>query len=254
MKIYNAYLKRITMSPLLYVSILGVFAICCFGMSSQSGHPGGVIFMYDVMLDISSYRKLIMLFATLPFGTVYCREWNEKNANYIICRSSVARHLSAYILFQFITAFLVAFMGIILSVAVFCINGKLFISNPNPYTDTFGQLMNENDVLLYLFFRSYHYSFSIAVWALAGTAMSSIFLNPYIAICSPLVFSYVLEMITIENSFLPDLWHLSLSYTEVSDNPFIASAFITIIFSVLGAVFAAVFWNQAKRRVQNVIS
>lgn len=254
MKIYIAYLKRIVTSPLLYVSILGVFVICCFGMSSQSGHPCGVIFMYDVMLDLSSYRKLIMLFAALPFGTVYCREWNEKSANYIICRSSAAKHLSAYILFQFITSFLVTFIGMILSAAVFCINGKLFISNPNPYTDAFGKLINDNYVLLYLFFRSYHYSFSIAVWALAGTAMSSIFLNPYIAICSPLVFSYVLEMITIENSFLPDLWHLSLSYTEVSDNPFVASAFITIIFSVLGAVFAAVFWNRAKRRIQNVIS
>ncbi len=254
MKIYIAYLKRIVTSPLLYVSILGVFAICCFGMSSQSDHPGGVIFMYDVMLDISSYRKLMMLFATLPFGAVYCREWNEKTANYIICRSSVTKHLSAYILFQFITAFLVTFIGILLSVAAFCIDGTLFISNPNAYTDAFGQLMNEKYVLLYLLFRTYHYSFSIAVWALSGIAMSSVFLNPYIAICSPLVFSYVLEMITIENSFMPDLWHLSLSYTEVSTNPFIASAFITIIFSVLGMIFGAFFWNLAKRRVQNVIS
>lgn len=106
MKIYNAYLKRITMSPLLYVSILGVFAICCFGMSSQSGHPGGVIFMYDVMLDISSYRKLIMLFATLPFGTVYCREWNEKKCelyylSFVRCKAFISVYsVSVYYCFS----------------------------------------------------------------------------------------------------------------------------------------------------------
>ena len=106
---------------------------------------------------------------------------------------------------------------------------------------------------LYLFFRTFHYAYSIAVWSLSGLAMSACFLNAYLAVCAPLVFSYVLEMITIESKFLPNLWYLSLSYTDVSSNPWLASAYIILVFSCLGIVFAFVFWQIAKRRVQDVI-
>ena len=103
------------------------------------------------------------------------------------------------------------------------------------------------------FFRTFHYAYSIAVWSLSGLAMSACFLNAYLAVCAPLVFSYVLEMITIESKFLPNLWYLSLSYTDVSSNPWLASAYIILVFSCLGIVFAFVFWQIAKRRVQDVI-
>ena len=106
---------------------------------------------------------------------------------------------------------------------------------------------------LYLFFRTFHYAYSIAVWALSGLAMSACFLIAYLAVCAPLVFSYVLEMITIESKFLPNLWYLSLSFTDFSSNPWLASAYIILVFSCLGIVFSLVFRQIAKRRVQDVI-
>ena len=77
--------------------------------------------------------------------------------------------------------------------------------------------------------------------------------TPQIEMLTPLVFSYVLEMITIESNFLPNLWHLSLSYTDFSSNPWLSSAYIILVFTCLGIVFSFVFWQIAKRRVQDVI-
>ena len=252
MQIFISYIKRLLLSPLFYLAIVMVGVICWFGMQEENARPG-VIYAFDLMLDISSYRKLMMLFATIPFGTVYCRERNTKMANFILYRSSLSKHLSVYLVMQFVSSFLIVFLGILLCIGLFCIRGTLYCYDGNDYTGTFGVLLNEKDVGLYLFFRTFHYAYSIAVWSLSGLAMSACFLNAYLAVCAPLVFSYVLEMITIESKFLPILWYLSLSYTDVSSNPWLASAYIILVFSCLGIVFAFVFWQIAKRRVQDVI-
>ena len=72
MQIFFSYIKRLLLSPLFYLAIVMVSVICWFGMQEENARPG-VIYAFDLMLDISSYRKLMMLFATIPFGTVYCK-------------------------------------------------------------------------------------------------------------------------------------------------------------------------------------
>ena len=103
MQIFISYIKRLLLSPLFYLAIVMVGVICWFGMQEENARPG-VIYAFDLMLDISSYRKLMMLFATIPFGTVYCRERNTKMANFILYRSSLSKHLSVYLVMQFVSS------------------------------------------------------------------------------------------------------------------------------------------------------
>ena len=65
MQIFISYIKRLLLSPLFYLAIVMVGVICWFGMQEENARPG-VIYAFDLMLDISSYRKLMMLFATIP--------------------------------------------------------------------------------------------------------------------------------------------------------------------------------------------
>ena len=64
MQIFFSYIKRLLLSPLFYLAIVMVSVICWFGMQEENARPG-VIYAFDLMLDISSYRKLMMLFATI---------------------------------------------------------------------------------------------------------------------------------------------------------------------------------------------
>lgn len=118
MQIFFSYIKRLLLSPLFYLAIVMVSVICWFGMQEENARPG-VIYAFDLMLDISSYRKLMMLFATIPFGTVYCRERNTKMANFILYRSSLSKHLSVYLVMQFVSSFLIVFLGILLCIGLF---------------------------------------------------------------------------------------------------------------------------------------
>ena len=137
MQIFISYIKRLLLSPLFYLAIVMVGVICWFGMQEENARPG-VIYAFDLMLDISSYRKLMMLFATIPFGTVYCRERNTKMANFILYRSSLSKHLSVYLVMQFVSSFLIVFLGILLCIGLFCIRGTLYCYDGNDYTGTFG--------------------------------------------------------------------------------------------------------------------
>lgn len=252
MRIFTAYWKQIVSSPMTYFSILCISAVCFFGMSSQT--PSfGVIYAFDVMLDLSSYRKLMMLFASLPFISRFAQEWNAGASNQIIARTTPRKYIFAHIFTGFLTAFLTVFLGILLCVGLFCVKNPLYLDYGNTYDGAIMQLLTEKNVGLFLLFRTFHYSFSIAVWGLSGLAISSVFLNSFIAICAPLVFSYTLELLTIESVFLPDLWRLSLSYTGVSSNPWIASGYIVLVFSAVGVLFSAVFAYFSKRRIENEI-
>ena len=251
MKIYYAYIKRVITSLLFWLAVTGVSVITYFGMTEEK--PFTVISGFDIMLDLSTYRKLMMLFATLPFGMTYCREWKNKYASFIASRTTVKNHLKAYIIMQFATSFIVTFIGIWISILILWQKLPLHINDGNIYTGCFDALVTQNKPILYLLFRSLHYSVSIAAWSMSGLAMSSVFTDSYLAVISPLVFSYGLEFITIESSFLPDLWHLSLSYTDFSSNPILSSVYIIGVFLLISLMFSVVFYKIAKRRAENEI-
>ena len=251
MKIYVAYVKRMLYSYLFWISIFGIGLITYLGLTEET--PRTLVSSFNVMLDLSSYRKLMMLFAVLPFGMNYCREWNHKFTSFIMARISTTKHLLSYILMQFFSSFTVTFIGIILGMLILLFKVPIYIDEGTAYSEGIYSLLSHNKAVIFLILRTFIYSVSIATWSMAGLAMSALFLNSYIAVISPLVFSYGLELITIESSFLPNLWYLSLSYTDFSGDPIISTLYILSIFLMISSIFALIFFGIAKRRAQNEI-
>ncbi len=247
MKLIFSYLKRLFISPLLYLSIAGITSICLLGAYTD-GNPY-VVQSFHNALFISSYRNLIVLFAALPFSSVYCREWNESSAYNIIGRTSASESIFAYIFVQSIISFVTVFVGMFLSVGILYITLPDFVDNRYIYTDTFTQLINERG-LLFLFVLILHYSVSVSAWSVSGLMVSSFFMNSYIAVCSPLVISYILELFTIGTGKYTDLWTLSISSSAISDSPLISSLYICFVFILLGSLFSVVFYFRAERRIR----
>lgn len=214
MKLISSYFKRIFSLPLFYLSILGITAICLFGAYTD-GNPF-VVQSFQNSLFISSYRNLIVLFAALPFSSVYCREWKERSAYYIVSRTSASESIIAYILVQVIVSFITVFVGMFLSVGILYITLPDFVDTSYVYKETFTQYINEKDGLFFLFILIYHYSVSVAAWSASGLMVSAFFMNSYIAVCSPLVVSYILELFTIGTGKYTDLWTMSISFATIA--------------------------------------
>lgn len=248
MKLLSAYFKRLLTSPLLYFSVLGTAAICFFGAYTEGNTS--VIMSFNNALFINSYRNMIVLLAALPFSAVYCREWNEKSSYYVVVRTSPVESIITYIVVQVTAAFLVTFLGMMLSVAILCITLPELVDTSYVYTGTFTQFINKEQGALYVLILIFHYSVSVSAWSVSGLVISAIFMNPYIAICSPLVISYILELFTIGTGKYTDLWTLSISFSTVSESPFLSSAYICMVFIFIGTIFSLLFSIIAGRRIR----
>lgn len=247
MKIFLVNFKRVLTSKLFYFSIIGVSLICLFGAFTDGTQLVVQCFM-NVML-ISSYRNLIIFFGALPFSAAFCNEWNTRSTYYIIERTSMKKYLLSHIVIQFLSSFLVAFIGMFIAVIAMCFFLPDFCNNVNGTGIAFSQFANEEKGWILLFFMIYHYAISVAAWSVSGIAVSAIFNDPYIAICSPIVISYVLELLTIGSGQYTDLWILSISYCNISENPIVVSLYITFVFLIVALIFAIIFFKQAKRRI-----
>ena len=251
MRLIFTYLKKLFVSPITYMCISAVAIIFLYA-SYSNGNQGYAVNALNVMLGISPYRKIVILFSALPFVTRFSKEYNNRTVNSIIIRSSAIDYLFSHIVVCFISAFLVTAIGLLLYFGILTIKYPVYIDTNNPASGAFYSLTEHGaHIGLYIFFEILHYSISLASWTLSGLAMSALFPSTFIALSAPLIFSYIIEMVSIESSVLPDLWHLSLGYTDVSENCWIASGYIIFVFLVLSALFSIVFWIIAHRRIQD---
>lgn len=248
MKLFISDFKRTMTSMITYVSIVGVAAICIFGAVSD-GTKYVVQCFWNTMF-ISSYRNLIVFFASIPYCATFCNEWKSNNTYYIIGRTSVKKYLISHIVTQALITFIISFLGLIIGVLVMNLFIPEFCDTTNVYTGAFMHYINSGESWKLIFFLIYHYSISVSAWSISGLFVSSVFIDPYIAIGTPIVMSYVFEMFTIGSGRYTDLWMLSLSYCTISDNPIIVSSYITLVFIIIGALFALSFYNIAKRRIR----
>lgn len=247
MKLLLIDLKRAFTSPITYIAIIGITIICLFGAISD-GSQFVVQCFWNTMF-ISSYRNLIVFFAAVPYSATYCNEWKSNNTYFIIGRTSVNKYLFFHIITQAITTFCVTFIGLLLGAFIMNMWIPEFCDASNVYTGAFMKYINPDEGWKLIFFLIFHYSISVSAWSISGLAVSSLFTDSYIAVGSPIVLSYVLEMLTIGTGKYSDLWMLSLSYCTISDNTIIASLYITFVFFCLGSIFAALFYHTAKRRI-----
>lgn len=253
----RTYFKNVIFSPLFFCSVLGVAVLSFLSTFQYVTEFDGVIYYYGLALDFGAYRKFFMLFAALPFTGQYAKEQNAGMTTTVVARTSVKAYLWSHVLYCFLSAFFTCMIGCTLSILVYQMLGyPVWIEDESSYYDgVIGVFLNSGSTIWkYFFFKTLHYSVSLGVWALSGLAASALYVNTYLAVASPLIFSYILEMFTIEAENLPNLWLLSLTYTEVSEHLWIASCYIIGVFLLIGSIFAMVFFRFAKKRIQGEIS
>lgn len=254
MKLPLAYLKRIFFSPCVYLCIIFTALISFSGMPKENFISEGVLSAFDGMLDISSYRKLIMIFACIPFTSTFCREYRSGYISFVTARGTPRKYILSHIVLCFFTAFITAAVGMAVSVFLPCCVYDFFIPADDINSGAIVSLYYTGHEYLFFILKLFDYSFSIAAWSISGLALSSIFVDPFIAAASPLVFSYMLEMFTVDSRWFPDLWHLSLSYTDISDNAFTSCVYIIAVFLVPAVIFAVIFGQVTVRRLRNEIT
>ena len=247
----KAYIYKILHSVTFYLSIIGVFLIC--SIRRLGGALGGedVLMETNILLDLDAFRKVIAVFATLPFAANFAVEWKSSVTNSCILRSSSSKYILSNIFFCFITAFITVLIGMILFICLYTLKLPLYIYDPNPKIPPYGVLIDQGFPMIYLLIRIIVFSFSCAMWSVSGLALTALFPDPFVAACSPFIASYLLERISMQFPDVFNLWFLSLSRITIYDNAIISFVYTISVFTLLAAFFGLIFAKVVKRRIAN---
>ena len=249
---YKAYFKKIFCSPSIYFCIL-MTAVIASVRFLYNNDGGDVVATIDIMLDLDGMRKVILIFAAVPFAANYCTEYNNGYANMCLIRTYPGKYINSNLLAGAVSSFAVTFMGLIVFLMYLSVNIPFYESSAGSAPMPYGYFLNINCPIIYIMIRISIYAVSNSMWVISGIALSSIIPNSFAAICSPYIFSYVLEKLTMK---LPDcfnLFYLTLSRDILGQDALITYTYTIGIFIVLMLFWSFIFRTFVRRRIKNEI-
>lgn len=249
--------KRIFSSPKIYLSVLGV-ALLCY-ISTQKYIHGGedIYYILDLLIGLSVFKKLIVIFAAVPCVTGFYDDWKHQYIKNLVVRTGKKNYMLSKIIVCVTISFLVVFIGILLFLCGLIITGTdysgIYRSGALNEVMPYGVLLYQNSFWYVCTIVSI-YALSMSVWVMSGLMISAYIPNSFVAVCSPLIFSYLLEEIT---AFFPtylNMYLLTKGSNILGKNA--VCSYIYTIFVFLLMVFGEgyVFRRRVKRRLENEIS
>lgn len=249
----KAYFRRVFSSPLIYFCILAVTAV--FLIRFLYNNDGSdVVNMIDITLDLDGMRKVILIFAAVPFNANFCIEYNSRVTNMCVLRSNIKKYVNSNLIMMIVSSFAVTFIGLWLATAILSLNKPFYIvcsdqTEPMPY----GVFLKNGLPIVYSLIRIFIYSVSNSMWAVSGAAVSAIIPNSFVAICTPYIFSYIIEKITMTLPDYLNLYYLTLSRDILGTGVVITFIYTIFIFILLSAAFSYIFKEFVIRRITNEI-
>ena len=249
----RGYLYKLARSPLTYIGVLGVFAVCLANLRGLLITPDTTVMdRIDLFIDLDAFRKLTVIFAAVPFTANFADEWKNRVTAYCVTRKGVKKYAASNVLLCAVTSFLALFLGILLYMLVmsffvdFDTPGKYVGDTGYPYCE----LYTYGPRWLYPIIRVFIFSVSGSMWCVMGLMLSAFVPNKYVAVCSPVVASYVVERITMQLPVKFSLYSLSVSFPLIY-NSVVTFIYTTMFFTVISAVCGFVFYFVLRKRVRN---
>jgi len=248
--------KRIFSSPKIYCSIAGVVSLCYISTGKYIHGSEDIYYILDILIGLSVFKKLIVIFAALPCVTGFYDDWKHQYIKNIVLRTGKKNYMISKIVVCVTISFLVVFIGILLFISGLIATGTdcsgIYKSGALNEIMPYGTLLYQNS-FWYICSIASIYALSMSVWAMSGLMLSAFIPNSFAAVCSPLIFSYLLEEVT---AFFPpyfNMYFLSKG-SDILGKGAAYSYFYTIF------VFALFFWGEGyifgkrvNRRLENGI-
>lgn len=245
----RAHFYKLLHSPAFYIGILVTLLLSLFCLNkyeiSDAQHT------LNALMNFVSYRKMFVLAAALPFAANFADEWNSKIVVNCITRKNTIWYTCSNVAACFVSAFAVIFAGMMIFVLIQSMRVPLY-DDTNPLYGSYAPLIADGHPVIALTLQAFVYASSCAMWSVMGLTVSAFLPNKYVAICSPFVFSYIVERFT---SNIPGRFSLAvLPYSRLSDDPIFVFLWSNFIFIAVSAVCGVIFTLKVKRRVENELS
>lgn len=248
----RGYLYKLARSPFTYIGLLGVLAVCLTNLRGDGINKYTTVMeRINMFLDLDAFRKVTVLFAALPFTANFSDEWRSKITTYCVTRKGVKKYAFSNVILCFVTSFVALFLGIMLYMLGASFFSEFDRPDPNIYTRMpYHKLLNDGPRWLYPIVRVFVFSVSGGMWCVMGLMLSALIPNKYVAVCSPVVASYIVERITMQLPPRLSLYSLSMSVPMVVNSTF-TFIYTILIFTGISVVCGWIFYYVLRKRVRN---
>lgn len=252
---------QIFQSPLFYLAIIGLCGMCFISvwqyLTGMDGNFKGtnVLYFFEIFIDLTMFKKLVVIFAAIPFAASFCSDWNCQYIKPVVIRSGVRKYTWSKVTICFISAFLTVFVGLIIFILLLSLKMPILpVENiQDSVVAPFAPLATGPLPILYILARVFVFSLAAALWSVVGLAISAYIPNRFVAIASPVIASYLLEELT---SYLPgwlNIYYLERSRNVIKEGPAVSFIYFCFIFILLAIISGLIFSRQVRRRVQNEV-
>lgn len=257
-RMFTVSFIQVFSSPWFYLATLGVSALCFISIwqyYADYGQYGSVYYYLDLFIGLTMFKKLVVLFAAVPYSASFCSDWNCQYIKPIVIRSGLRKYILSKITTCFITAFLVVFLGVMLFSVLLSLRIPIYPDTnlENYIKRPFEPLFYSPLPILYLIIRVFVFSLASALWSVLGLSISAYIPNRFVAIATPVIASYLLEE---ASQFLPvwlNIYLLTRADNVINKGPLISFLYFCIIFASLAALAGLIFAYQAERRIRNEV-
>lgn len=249
----RAYLGRTFRRPLFFASILGVWGVCMLRLANGALTSADVAYDLELLVDVDGFRKVMAVFAALPFAPTFAEEWKANMSYSCILRCSPKKYAWAQVAACFLTSFAASMAGFMLFIACDSLRLPLYVPDGNPLPEPYGCLLGNGMVWAYLMAVSANFSLSLAMWSVSGLLMSAVFPDRLVAACTPFAASYLLERVTLEFPAPFNFLHAALSEISIMGSPVLSSLHVLLLFSLASLAFGFIFVCIVERRARSEI-
>ncbi|PLR86824.1 hypothetical protein CVD25_17910 [Bacillus canaveralius] len=245
-------------SPVFYLSAIGVTFLCFISIWERiSASEAGVTVYYslDIFIGLTMLKKLVVLFAALPYVASFCSDWKFQYIKPVVIRTGIKKYVWSKIFTCFVSGLLTVFLGLVLFITLLSFKVPIFPSGnlDQEFLPPFGTLAKGDFPILLLLAESFVFSMAAALWTVVGLAVSAFIPIHFVAIAAPVIASYVLEEMTM---FLPNwlnLYYITRSADVIHQGPLVSITYFIFIFILFSVLAGLLFDYQVKRRLRNEV-
>jgi len=245
-------------APLFYLSIIGVTVLCFISISERISlsDPGiTVTYCLDIFLGLTMFKKLVVLFAAIPYVSSFCADWKYQYIKPVVVRTGIKRYVWSKIITCFISGFLTVFIGLLFFTVILSFKMPYFPTEniEQAIYPPFSPLAEGPIPILYLLSHMVVFSLAASLWTVVGLTMSAFIPIPFVAIATPVVASYILEELTALFPSWINLHALTNSMDVIHQGPLISLFYFCFVFILFSLLAGLLFDFQVRRRIRNEV-
>ncbi len=210
--------------------------------------------------DAPFFSIAILILETLPFGMVFCEDWENRYIRSSVIRISSTKYALSKVITCFYSALLAGLLGRLLFVLLLSpfispvdTNKNSFIVNAINNPQGAAWFLANSQYLAWIFIESIERSLQGGIYATFALFVSTTMTNMFVTLAIPVVSYYIYQ--SIYNILgLPNFFAITAIYENDSifpKNLFYGVIYAFLFAAVFSAIFGVLFMRGVKRRLEN---